>query len=76
MALFKPKRTLTINVAGMTCEHCEKRVAEAALAIEGVKKAKADRERGVLEVTVAGKQDGLVDRIVAAVNETGYEASA
>lgn len=75
MGLFSSKQTYTIQVAGMTCGHCEKRVAEAAESVAGVKQATADRERGVVEIVVSGKHEDPSKQVVDAVTEAGYQAT-
>ncbi|AFK19527.1 heavy-metal-associated domain-containing protein [Haloferax mediterranei ATCC 33500] len=61
----------TISVTGMTCEHCEQRVAEALAEVSGVASATADREAEA--ATVEGDVDSA--DLVAAVEDAGYEAS-
>ncbi|AKU07783.1 MULTISPECIES: CopZ family metallochaperone [Haloferax] len=62
----------TLTVTGMTCEHCEQRVADALAGVDGVEDATADREAE--RATVEGDAD--TDALVAAVEEAGYDASA
>ncbi|UHQ99252.1 heavy-metal-associated domain-containing protein (plasmid) [Natrinema zhouii] len=62
----------TIAVKGMTCEHCEQTVEEALEDIEGVTSATADRDAE--SAAVEGSAD--VDKVVNAVNDAGYDASA
>ncbi|ELZ90147.1 mercuric transport protein [Haloferax mucosum ATCC BAA-1512] len=62
----------TISVTGMTCEHCEKRVADALAEVSGVESATADRESD--SATVEGDADS--SDLVAAVEDAGYDASA
>ncbi|MCQ4332234.1 heavy-metal-associated domain-containing protein [Natronomonas sp. F2-12] len=61
----------TITVEGMSCEHCERTVEEALEDVDGVARARADRAAG--EVKIEGAADP--DRLVAAVEDTGYGAS-
>lgn len=63
----------TINVKGMSCMHCERRLESALKEIKGVKKVKADHTAGILEVEYNEKKTDL-DAIINAVRETGYEA--
>ncbi|MFB6069986.1 MAG: heavy-metal-associated domain-containing protein [Halanaeroarchaeum sp.] len=62
----------TLTVTGMSCEHCEQTVTEALEGVPGVTAASADREsdRAVVE------GDADIDRLVAAVDDAGYDASA
>lgn len=39
-----------IAVTGMSCKHCEKRVADALAALEGVKKSKPDAKNNRVSV--------------------------
>jgi copper chaperone CopZ len=64
--------TRTIEVTGMSCEHCEQAVEDALLSVPGVESAAADRESE--SATVAGDADA--SDLIAAVDEAGYEASA
>jgi len=75
MALFNKSESVVINVEGMTCEHCEHRVEQAASGVEGVKKAKADKDAKRVTVQLAKKNDSAVDEIVAAINGVGYTAT-
>jgi len=75
MGLFKkdkPGQTVELRVTGMTCGHCEMRVAKALEAVPGVKGAQADHNNQKAVVTVQG--DVAVDDLVAAVDTAGYSA--
>jgi copper chaperone len=61
----------TYAVTGMTCEHCEHRVATELLAIDGVSAATADATTGQV---VVDSETVLDTALVAdAVEEAGYE---
>ncbi|WP_066516428.1 heavy-metal-associated domain-containing protein [Curtobacterium ammoniigenes] len=61
----------TYSVTGMTCEHCERRVASEITAIPGVSDATADASTGLVRVT---SDAPLAEPDVrAAVEEAGYE---
>lgn len=67
------QRELTIEVRGMTCDHCERTVAKALRSVPGVE--------GVLEVSYPGGfaritagPEATADRIEAAVAQAGYRA--
>ena len=62
----------TITVEGMSCEHCERTVAAALAAVDGVTDVSVDRE--AVSATVDGTAD--VAALVAAVEDAGYGASA
>lgn len=57
-------------IAGMTCGHCENRVAQEALTIPGVSEARAEHASGTLVVTSTAAIPKSV--IAAAVDEAGY----
>lgn len=65
----------TIQVTGMACKHCAKKVCDRAASLSGVKKSEVDLQAGVLHVefdenTVTAKE------IADAVTAGGYPASA
>ena len=62
----------TIKVEGMSCGHCVMRVKKAIEGVQGVKKVDVSLEnrQAVVEFD-EGKTD--VEKIKAAVRETGYE---
>lgn len=63
--------TIEITVDGMSCAHCEKRVATALLRLDGVKEAKASA--GERTVTVTFDADSLgVERLREAILGCGY----
>ncbi len=59
----------------MTCGHCEARVREALLNVEGVKKAIADHQAQKAVIHI--EKGKVVDRadLVAAVEAAGYGAN-
>lgn len=64
---------LTIDVKGMTCDHCARSVSGAVTAVAGVAGVDVDLEAG--RVTVAG--DGVNESAVrGAIVEAGYEPVA
>ncbi len=75
MGLFKkdkPGQTIELRVTGMTCSHCEMRVAKALEGVPGVKDAQADHNNQKAVVTVQG--DVAMDALIAAVDDAGYTA--
>ncbi|GLZ79723.1 heavy metal transport/detoxification protein [Actinorhabdospora filicis] len=62
--------TVTYQVNGMTCGHCEKAVTEEVGAIDGVGEVKVDLTSGHVTVTGEALDDAAVR---AAVDEAGYE---
>jgi copper chaperone CopZ len=65
---------ITLKVAGMTCDHCARSVAEALRAIDGVASLEVDLGSGLVSL----RTDAPVpmDALVAAVVEAGYEVAA
>jgi copper ion binding protein len=62
----------TLNIEGMSCEHCVKHVKEALEGVAGVKSAKVS-----LKDKSAGVEHGdqvTLESLKAAVTEAGYEA--
>jgi copper chaperone CopZ len=73
----RKKRTqIELVVRGMTCEHCEMRVAKALKAVPGVADASADREKEQALIDIEGSDDVSIEALVAAVEAAGYEAEA
>ncbi len=64
--------TITINIKGMMCPHCEATVRGALEAFPEVIKADVSHERGTAEITLKdGNAD--VEKMKEAVREKGYE---
>ena len=66
----KMEKTITANVEGMMCMHCENRVQAALEKLDGVVSAKADHEKNEVVITVSG--DVSETAVKAAVEEAGY----
>lgn len=65
--------TTTLKIKGMSCGHCQKAVAEALEALQGVTKVEVDLDAGQAVVTHEG---GSIDAMKEAVDEAGYEVTA
>lgn len=65
------KKTVTLNVEGMMCMHCEARVKKALEAIDGVESAQPDHEKNICTVTLSG--DVSLETLKNAVEEQGYK---
>jgi copper chaperone len=65
-------KTLVFDVKGMTCDNCVHHVTEAAQGVPGVTAAQVDLKSGTAKVE--GEFDPA--KIVAAIEEEGYEATA
>ena len=64
--------TVTYNVPGMHCGHCERAVSEELSAVAGVESVAVDLDSK--RVTVVGSE--LDDaKLRAAIDEAGYEAA-
>lgn len=64
-------KTVNITVNGMSCSHCEATVANAAMSVEGVVKAKASAKKNLLTVKVTDVS--VVEAVKKAVRETDFE---
>ena len=65
---------MTFWTAVCQCEHCKARVDAALTAVPGVDKVKIDLKKKT--ATVKSKEDISTDTLIAAVKETGFEATA
>lgn len=65
--------TLTLQIGGMTCMHCQAKVARALQDVPGVYSATVDLSAASADV----ETDGVVqpDQLVRAVARAGYRAS-
>lgn len=62
---------VTIEVYGMTCDHCQKRVADAIYSLEGVESVEVDLESKRATANFDPQKISL-DVIKEAVQKTGY----
>ena len=72
--LFEKKEKITVNVNGMSCGHCVKRVETALKAIRGVSSVKVSLENKCADVEYAPSKTSP-EEFVKAVNALGFEAS-
>ena len=65
----------TFNVPDMSCAHCKAAVEEELNRLPGVKRAEADVEKGIVEVSY---DEGAVSTgdLEGAIEEAGYTVSA
>ncbi|MBK5221455.1 MAG: heavy-metal-associated domain-containing protein [Acidimicrobiia bacterium] len=63
--------TTTVNVQGMTCEHCVNAVRSEVARIAGVTDVQVDLDSGAVTISSEGMLDDTAVR--AAVDEAGYE---
>lgn len=69
------KAKVTLEVSGMSCEHCKKTVTEALEGMEGVKKAKVNLKSEKAKVTY-DIDETSISELIEAVKEAGYKAKA
>lgn len=66
-------REVTIAVAGMTCDHCERSVAKALESVPGITEVRqVSHAEGTARV--AAGPEATAERIEAAVVKAGYRA--
>ena len=65
--------SLSLQISGMTCSHCQAKVERALQSVAGVTSATVDLSAGSAEVDTTGGVTG--DQLVAAVTRAGYRAS-
>jgi copper chaperone len=65
--------TITLNIEGMTCGHCEEAVNKALQGVQGVGRVQVSRAQGQARLDVA--PDVHPETLVTAVREEGYEAA-
>jgi copper chaperone len=66
--------TATIQVTGMTCQHCVNAVTEEVTALDSVTRVEIElRPEAVSLVTVTSDAPLDLANVVAAVDEAGYE---
>lgn len=61
---------ITLNVTGMTCDHCVRSVTKALQAVPGVEKVSVSLATG--HASIEGKADPAA--LLRAVEEEGYKA--
>lgn len=64
----------TLEITGMMCAHCEKRVKDALEALPQVESAATDREAGTAVVVLCAPAEDNV--LAGAVTEAGYKVIA
>lgn len=65
------KITKIIEIEGMSCEHCAKKVESALKDVKGVKSARVDLANKKAEVTLKEEVDESI--LKSAVEDLGYE---
>ena len=69
-----PGYDIVADIEGMMCEHCEKRVRKAIMALDGEESAVTDYKAGTASVKLSGAVTD--DAIISAVTEAGYTVKA
>lgn len=65
----------TVNVKGMSCEHCKKSVMEAVSKVEGVSEVQVDLKAGLASWTDADPASpAIVEDVKKAIKAIGFEA--
>ena len=64
-------KKIILNVKGMVCNGCEKRVENALMNIEGVTKVNADYKKS--RVTITTKEEIEKKNFEKAIEDLGYE---
>lgn len=62
--------TVTYQVPGVHCAHCEQAIRQEVEAVTGVEQVSVDLERKLVAVTGEGLDDA---RLRAAIDEAGYD---
>ncbi|WP_044896514.1 copper chaperone CopZ [Bacillus alveayuensis] len=66
--------TITINVEGMTCNHCKMAVTNALKELNGVKNVDVHLENGTVDVEY-DEAKVTVEKMKEAIEEQGYDVS-
>jgi copper chaperone CopZ len=63
---------MVLNIEGMSCSHCQARVARALESVSGVEDVDVDLYSGVARIEAAEGTE--MDLLIGAVNDAGYRA--
>jgi len=66
---------ITLNVEGMSCEHCVKAVTKAVGDLSGTKNVKVDLKAGTASFELDSSKTNL-NEIKAAIEEAGFKTAA
>lgn len=64
-------KKIIVNIEGMSCNHCAKRVEDGLKALDNVKSVKVNLEKK--NATITYKNEINTDEIKNVINELGYE---
>ena len=65
---------MTVEVGGMTCDHCTAAIERAVALVGGVERVKANLASGRVEITLSGPVDESSVR--EAIQDEGYDVLA
>ncbi len=63
----------TINVEGMSCDHCVQTITKAVKAVQGVKEVSVNLEGKQVSVDY-DEREGVLKEITGAITEAGFQA--
>lgn len=63
----------TINVAGMSCDHCVQTITKAVMDVQGVKEVSVNLEGKQVSVDY-DEREGALKEITGAIAEAGFQA--
>lgn len=69
--MFSKKNKKVINIEGMHCDHCVKRVTDALNSIEGVDKVKVNLAKK--EAVITSEKEISDELINSKINELGFQ---
>lgn len=69
--MFNKKRKIIVNINGMSCNHCSKKVQNALVSIDGVYKVKVDLNKN--QAIIFSQQGITHDLINKAITDIGYQ---
>ncbi len=65
------KKSVTISVDGMSCDHCANKVKNALESINGISKVKVNLNKK--EVVIYYKENINIEKIETTINDLGYK---
>lgn len=63
----------TLNVEGMSCDHCVQTITKAVMDVQGVKEVSVNLEGKQVSVDY-DERDGALKEITGAITEAGFQA--
>ncbi|PIE89815.1 MAG: copper-binding protein [Acidobacteria bacterium] len=65
---------ITLQVQGMTCNHCKMAVEKSLQQVEGVTQVDVNLERGSVQIQYDAQKTGK-DQLEAAIDDTGFDVA-